>query len=343
MLLYPGIGTETMDDYDARIDQNGVEITILDAKEFNGEHNRRSWLYVLVMWLVSIWAAVTNFTQALFIKMFKKKKNSLGKILWEMGRNPEHVSSSFVDRFSHFNHQAGINAAGWQSLDIFYNYHEKIKPRLNGDFEGWMTRCWIEKIENRQAVSNRLKIVVNLLTKAFAKFINEPEVKIVSIASGSAQAVIEAMLKCPHLNIKAILIDVDKTALKAAKAMAEKNGLGERFSFIRGTTKSLEKVCQEFRPHIIEMVGFLDYRPDDKAIQLISRIKSCLPSGGIFLTCNINKNREKIFLDWALLWPMIYRNKKQFANLLLKGGFFSQNINILYEPFRIHGIGVCQK
>ena len=83
MLLYPGIGTETMDDYDARIDQNGVEITILDAKEFNGEHNRRSWLYVLVMWLVSIWAAVTNFTQALFIKMFKKKEkfsreNSLG-------------------------------------------------------------------------------------------------------------------------------------------------------------------------------------------------------------------------------------------------------------------------
>ena len=343
MLLYPGIGTETMNDYDAKIDQNGVEVTTLNAKDFGGEHNRRGWLCVLVMWLVSIWAAATNLTQVLFIKLFKERKSSLNKIIWKMGRNPKHISSSFVDRFSYFNHQAGINAASWKSLDIFYNYHEKIKPQLNGGFEGWVTRYWIGKIENRQAVTNRLKIVINLLVKAFGKFINEPEIRIVSMASGSAQAVIEAMLKCPHLNIRAILIDVDKTALKAAKAMAEENGLGERFSFIRGTTKSLEKVCQEFRPHIIEMVGFLDYRPDDKAIQLISRIKSCLPSNGIFLTCNINHNRERIFLDWVLLWPMIYRNEKQFANLLLKGGFFSQNINILYEPFRIHGIGVCQK
>ncbi|MEA2113381.1 MAG: class I SAM-dependent methyltransferase family protein [Patescibacteria group bacterium] len=343
MLLYPGAGTETMDGYNIKATQNGVEVTTLSAKDFGGEHNIQSWLYVLVMWLVSIWAAVTNLAQAFFIKVFKKKKSSLGKILWEMGRDPKHISSSFGDRFSQINRQTISGAASWRSLDIFYNYHEKIKSQLNNNFEGRITRYWIGKIENRQAVTNRLKIVVNLLTKAFAKFINEPEVRIVSIASGSAQAVIEAMLRCPHLNIKAILIDVDKTALKAAKTMAEKNGLGERFSFVRGTTKSLERVCREFQPHIIEMVGFLDYRPDDKAIQLIGEIKRYLPSGGIFLTCNINKNREKIFLDWVLLWPMIYRNEKQFANLLLEGGFSSENINILYEPFRIHGIGVCRK
>ena len=187
-----------------------------------------------------------------------------------MGRNPKHISSSFVDRFSRFNHQAIVGAAGWQSLDILYNYHEKIKPQLNSRLEGWLTRYWIEKIENRQAVTNRFKMVINLLAKAFAKFVNEPEVRIVSIASGSAQAVIKAMLKCPRLNIKAILIDIDKTALKAAKDMAEKNGLGKRFSFVRGTTKSLERVCREFRPHIIEMVGFLDYMSKNKAIKLIS-------------------------------------------------------------------------
>lgn len=344
MLLYPGIGTETMDDYDAKINQNGVEITTLDAKDFGGEHNIQNWLYVLVMWLVSIWAVVTNLTHVLFIKLFKERKSSLSKIIWKMGRDPKHISSLFFDRFSQINRQIVFGAASWHSLDIFYNYHEKIEPQFNNSgTEGRLVRYWVRRIENRQAVTNRLKIVINLLTKAFGKFINEPEVRIVSIASGSAQAVIEAMLKCPHLNIKAILIDIDKTALKAAEAMAEKNGLGKNFSFIRGTPKSLEKVCLEFQPHIIEMVGFLDYRPDDKAIQLINKIKNCLPFGGIFLTCNINHNRERIFLDWVLLWRMIYRNEKQFANLLIKGGFSSQNINILYEPFRIHGIGVCQK
>jgi len=343
MLLHPGTGMESLNDYKVRVGNGGVIITTLGAKEFNGEYNKRNWLYVLFMRLVSIWAALTNFTQALFIKVFKKRKSSLGKILWEMGRDPEHISSFFGDRFSRINHQAVVGAASWKSLDIVYNYHEKIKPQLNGGVEGWLTNYWIGKLENRQAIANRLKIIINLLTKAFAEFANEPEIRIISLASGSAQAVIEAMLKRPHFNIKAVLIDIDRTALAAAKAYAEKNGLGDRFTFIKGTTRVLEKVCQEFQPHIIEMVGFLDYRPDDKAIKLINKIKDCLSDKGIFLTCNINYNREKIFLDWVMLWPMIYRSEEQFTKLLLNGGFFPQNVDIFYEPFQIHGIGVCQK
>ena len=232
-----------MDDYEIQVEENGVAITTIGAKEFNGEYNRQNWLYVLILWLVSIWASVTNLTQVFFIKLFKKRKSSLSKIIWEMGRDPKHISSFFVDRFSQYNHQAIVNATSWQSLDIFYNYHKKIKPQLNDGFESWITNYWIERNENRQAVANRLKIVINLLTRAFAKFAHEPEIRIVSVASGSAQAVIEAMLKWRYLNTKAVLIDTDKTALEAAKTMAEKNGLGKRFSFVRGTTKSLVS-CQ---------------------------------------------------------------------------------------------------
>jgi hypothetical protein len=139
------------------------------------------------------------------------------------------------------------------------------------------------------------------------------------------------------------LIDVDKTAIEKARQEVKKAGLEDRFVFIRGTTRILEEVCQEFRPHIIEMVGFLDYRPKKKAIQLINCIRRCLSPGGFFLTCNIRKNSEKIFLSWVLLWPMIYRSETQFAELLVKGGFSSEKIDVLYEPFKIHGIGVCQK
>ena len=342
MLLYPGTGVEGVNDYKVRVGKGGVVITTLAAGDFAGEHNQRNWFYILILWLVSTWAAVTNFTQSLFIKVFKKRKCSFGKILWEMGRDPEHVSSFFGDRFSRFNHETIVNAASWRSLDIVYNYHEKIKPQLNGGVESWLTNYWIGKLENRQAIANRLKIVVNLLMKAFVEFADESEIRVVSVASGSAQAIVDAMLKCPHLNIKAVLIDIDTTALTAAKAYAEKNGLGDRFTFIRGTTRALEEVCQEFQPHIIEMVGFLDYRPTPQAIKLINKIKNCLPENGIFLTCNINYNREKVFLDWVMLWPMIYRNEDQFEELLLKGGFSPQNVDIFYEPFQIHGIGVCQ-
>ena len=342
MLLHPGVGIEALGQY--RIEEeNKVAIATLKAETFGGEHDKRSWAYIVVLWLVSSWAMITNLTRAFFIKLFKKPGNSLQKIIWEMGRNSSHISSSFVDRFSKFNHQAKVEAANWRSLDIFYNYFEKIKPQLKKNFEGWITRHWVEKMENRQSVTNRLKIVVNLLENAFKKFINESEIRIVSVASGSAQAVIEAILKCPQLNIKAVLIDLDESAIEASRQKAKEAGIEDRFTFFKGTPSSLEKVCQNFQPHIVEMVGFLDYRPKKKAIQLINRIRCCLLPGSYFLTCNIRKNREKIFQDWVLLWPMIYRSEKQFAELLVKGGFSPEAINIFYEPFHIHGIAVCKK
>jgi hypothetical protein len=52
---------------------------------------------------------------------------------------------------------------------LFYNYHEKIKPQLKGNFEGWITRHWIGKFENRQAVTNRFKVVIDLLVAAFSE------------------------------------------------------------------------------------------------------------------------------------------------------------------------------
>ena len=341
MLLYPGNGVDVFDSI--LVEKKKIATTVLTADNFGGEYNKRSHLYFLVLWMVSIWAMITNFTQALFIKVLGRSENSLAKILWQIGRDENHISSTFVDRFSQFNHQSKVGAAGWRSLDIFYNYHEKIKPQLNGGFEKFITRHWIEKMQNRQAVANRYKIVVNLLVDAFNKFINQKEIRLVSVASGSAQAVIAAIKKCQRLNVRVVLIDTDESAIEKSREDVRMAGLEDTFAFIHGTTKELEKICQDFHPHIIEMVGFLDYRPKKKAIQLINRINKCLLPGGFFLTCNIRKNPERIFLNWVLLWPMIYRNKEQFAELLTSGGFSPENINIFYEPFQIHGIGVCKK
>lgn len=322
--------------------EDGVTVGTLAAEKNGLEYNRRSIFYFGILWLVSLWAMASNMAQALFVKILKKRNKRLSNIIWEIGRDPKHISSFAFDRFSRFNHQVKFGAAGWRSLDLFYNYNEKVKPQLNGNLEGWLTQFWMGKMQNRQAVTNRLEIVVQLLTQAFSRFVNEPEVRLVSVASGSAQAVVEAMLQSSK-NIKVVLIDVDPTGMEKAKEVAKEAGLENRFCFVRGSTKKLEKICSEFKPHIIEMVGFLDYRPRDKAIELIGRIKKCLPDDGILLTCNIRRNIEKIFLDWVLLWPMHYRSEKQLAELLIKGGFFKNQIDIIYDPFKIHGVAVCQK
>ena len=306
------------------------------------ECQRRSPFYIGGLWAVGAWAMATNLTEALLRKSLNGGA-PLGKILWEMGRDSNHVSSFFFDRFSRYNHQVKYGAASWRALDIFYNYHEQVAPQLKGALEGILTSHWLEKSENGQALTNRLKLVVEFLSRAFDEYRGEKEIRLLSIASGSAQAVIKAMKKEPHLNVRAVLIDMDETAIAEAKRLTREAGLADRFSFVCDSTQALEKVATDFGPHIIEMVGFLDYRPHRKAVELVSRIREHLPEGGIFMTCNIRRNREKIFPDWVLLWPMIYRTEREFADILVHGGFLPDKIDLVYEPHRIHGIAVCRK
>lgn len=63
----------------------------------------------------------------------------------------------------------------------------------------------------------------------------------------------------------------------------------------------------------------------------------------MFMACNIHPNCEKIFLDWVLLWPMIYRTAKELTDVVVEGGFAPENVRLIYEPFKIHGIAVCKK
>lgn len=328
--------------YEVQTSRGLVPAHVLASEKFDGEYDRRGLLYVAGVWAISTFAMITNCAQAA-IRTIGSGSRTFGEILWTMGRDRRHVSSMFGDRFSRYNHQAKWGAAGWRALDIFYNYHEKVKPELGNNLEGWMTRQWIGKCENRQAVTNRLKIAINLLVDTFDGLPHEPEIRLLSIASGSAQAVVAAMKRRPDLNIRILLIDFDESALAEARKLVQESGLESRFSYIVDTTRALDKACREFQPHIIEMIGFLDYRPHKKAIVLVDRIRNHLPAGGTFLTCNIHPNREKIFLDWILLWPMIYRTDVEFAEIMVGGGFAPDKVALIYEPFKIHGIAVCRK
>jgi len=324
---------------------NGVYVLTVDSKMHNCEYKVNSIFYVLTLWLVSILAIISN-SGKIFLFMLKNKLG-YSEALWKIGRSENHISSFFVDKFSSYNHQAKYGAAGWKSLRLFYNYETEVLPRIANPktfrevIEAFLTKFWIGKMENRQAVANRLKIVVDLLANTFRN-IEEKEIRIVSVASGSAQAVIEAIKKCPELKFRVILIDNDESAIAEAKKNVKMASL-DCFEFILGTTSCLEDACQRINPQIIEMVGFLDYRPQAKAKKLIGRIYDCLPEKGYFLTCNIKNNRERIFLPGVLLWPMIYRTVDQFVDVVIGGKFSPKKTIVYYEPHKIHGIAYCQK
>ena len=69
-----------------------LSFVTLKGEEFGGEFDRRSPAYIGALWLAGFWAMMTNSSQALYRKAFIKRGNTFSKILWEMGRDPDHPS-----------------------------------------------------------------------------------------------------------------------------------------------------------------------------------------------------------------------------------------------------------
>lgn len=237
------------------------------------------------------------------------------------------------------------NAFSWRALDIIYNI-----PHLeNSTFENRITNFWNKSL-NAQAARNRLKLTKRLLEKAIRETAEkDKEVRILSIASGSAQGVIEVIARVEKelgeegVKIKAMLLDREESAIAHSRRLAQESGIIEGITFLQESTHFLEELTRDFRPQIVEMVGFLEYRPYNKAIKLLEKIHRVMSWEGILLVSQIAPNPERFFLQVVANWPMIYRNSSEFSDIISKGGFLPKDCQISYEPLKIHGVGICKK
>ena len=229
-------------------------------------------------------------------------------------------------------------AAGWRALDIIYNHQFGGKSTIGGLLDDF----WIGMV-NAQAVRNRLKVVTIEIRRALVQFANEPEVRIVSLACGSAEAVIKVVshLKRQGVVVKVLLVDINPEALAYAERLAERHGVGDRIQTLQANALKNLDFARDFKPHVVEMLGLLDYLPQKMAIRLSSQIRRSLVSGGLYLTCNIAPNFEQHFLKWVINWPMIYRSPQELADVIGRAGF--DDFRLIYEPLMIHGIVIAHK
>jgi len=298
------------------------DLEIVIDRDISLNYERRKWLYLLTlpfMWILTIWV------------MFKKI----------VLRIKPKINTVWFDGVSIPCRKIKEGAGSWRALDIIYNFQFTQQNGISGK----MSNYWIGMI-NAQAVRNRLRLVKRELIKIIKEFAQkEKEIVLLSIASGSAQGVIEVMkeFKKEDIRIKAIFLDLDPTAIDYSRKMAKKYGLEDKITFIKGSITNLEKTTNGIRPHIIEMIGFLDYRPYAKAVHLVKRIHNFLLPGGKFLTANICPNPEQHFLKWVIDWPMIYRKPEELGRIIVEGGFAPENCQIICEPLQVHALAICHK
>ena len=228
----------------------------------------------------------------------------------------------------------------WKALDILYNLEYKEKPGFLSRIEDFWTN-----ILNIKAVRNRSRLVQFELKKIIINFLSRgEEVRILELAAGSAQPLLEVLAYFRErgiLNIKVLLLDNDPSALDYAKILAVKYGVQDQVEVVKTNAFFVKRVARVFRPNIIEMVGLLDYLPDNAAKKLLTNIKEALlPSCGVFVTANIVSNCERVATHLLYAWPkMFYRSPHQLETILQQAGFDKNRITA--EPLNIHCLAVA--
>lgn len=282
-------------------------------------YEKRKLLYLAalpLMWFLAFWTMVK--------KLFGRPKTNT---IWFDGISP--VCRLIKE-----------GSGSWKALDIICNY----EFGTIGGIKGFVSDFWLGML-NAQAVRNRKKLAKRELSKAIYQYaLSNATVRILSIASGSAQALIETIERATKEGIKvqAIFIDIDRTAVDYSNRLIRMHNLEKICHAEIGTALSMKNMANKLKPHIIEMIGFLDYRPPLKAIKLCERLFAYLCPGGTLLTANIMPNPEMKFLKWVIDWSMIYRSPGELGKILVEAGFDIDNCKIFCEPHKIHSL-ICAK
>lgn len=297
-------------------------------------YQSRTWTFWVMypsMMIVASWAAL----KAIFYIKIGKAQQVKDKTL---PRTP----SLFWSGLSSACRRIKESAPSAHALDITYNYVEGVAPTLRG-IDRLVSDFWLSGVMlNASAIRNRLLMAKREIYRAIrdAHSRSGRTVRLLSIASGTAQGVIEVLSRCKSdgIPVEATFLDLDETALRASLELATKHGVLPMVKTVHASVTEMPRKFEQRYFDIVEMIGFLDYRPHAKAVTLVQKIKYLLVPGGIFLCCNICPNPERFFLDHVVLWRMDYKTPRQLGMIMQEAGFNQTRIYV--EPLRVHAISI---
>lgn len=285
-------------------------------------YEKDAWFYYLslpFMWLLIIYVMI---------------KKSIYKTLNIPGPK---TNTLFYDGLGRACQLVKENAATWKGMEHTYSYYLSDELTIQNIIDRIYLNCL-----NAQSLRNRLRLIKKELKEIILKQ-DKKEIRIISLACGKAEDLLENIVffKKEGITVKAILVDLNQEALENARKIAIEKNIIDQIEFQNKDLSEINNIAKNFKPDIIEMMGFLEYIKTKEAIALIKKIRDSLEPNGIFITCNIAPNIEQHFLKWVINWTMIHRTPKELAGIAEKSGF--NNIKIIYEPLKIHGILIAKK
>lgn len=227
-----------------------------------------------------------------------------------------------------------------------------LRGKLNS-FGGRLVRFWLNQPDG-QSVRNRLRITYKEILKEICRLwesrLPGQKIHMLSLACGSAQATVEALAMFLAAysdakgNVELHLVDLSGSSLMRAIHLAKERGVQSHVFIHIKDVKSFVKEQPADYWDIVEMVGFLDYRPWKSAVDICREIRRIMLVKGMFVSAHIGPNPWSFVVRWVINWPLLIRRTiKEYQQILNQAGFAEREIGMRVEPHRIHPVGVCRK
>ena len=300
-------------------------------------HNFRYIVLWPILRLLALWAAIKYHVYQICVRPTQIERRLLGPRKWLLAFDQLHPLLYLV--------RNGVTS--WTALASIY-----AAPIVLKNDTGWraaLARFWFDQPE-AQAVRNRLLQVYDEVYNHLVAVheLGVMNIKIASLACGSALAVIEAIAEFLSVNHKVSitldLVDLNVDSLDLARQLAENRGVITSIATHAMDVREFLSRSRSEAFDIVEMSGFLDYRHDESLVRNCAGASGLLANGGIFIAAQIGPRWTSFMTRWITGWPLlIRRSRSRFSELLRQGLSWNGDLyhmRVITEPQGIYHVAV---
>lgn len=227
-----------------------------------------------------------------------------------------------------------VRPGGWRSMNIVYENRRPVD---------WMDRMAVRYNPISMATRNRRKLVTAKLTELLKAIGSAGSIHLLGIGAGPGlhlqDSVVRAGLTPEQVRIW--LIDRDSDAFAFGRECAAERGLQSCVEFVQGDAREIRRVLPNVSPHVVKIVGLLEYLTDEQAAQLLSAVRAVIQPDGRLLTHGlVDRYNAGPFLCRTFGLSHVQRTADDVRGLLKSVGF--ETLSVHQTPMQIYPVLVAR-
>jgi len=220
---------------------------------------------------------------------------------------------------------------GWKSMVL--SYREHTPPQI-------ADRLLLKLGSIPMALRNRKKLASEIIARMIRERAGQ-RTNVVCLGAGPGAIVLDAMQRAGHPDCHGYMIDLNADSFEHGRAQAAARGLDGRVRFIHGDVTHYRQLC-DAEPHIVKMIGIIEYLPDEVVADIARAIAEVMPPGGQLLANSLTRRHgTDRFFRRVFDLHMIHRPAGRIGELLGPAGLRIEHV--LTEPLGVYDVLICRK